>query len=281
MTANERRFRPTCENLEERNLMSASPVPQSLSGAAQGLTHSSEYYSSLVTQAYQHFLGRTPAAYEVTAWVKVLGSGWTNPQMEAGFVSSPEYLTKYHGPGTDWVTAVYKDLLNRTASSQELTGLAGDLKSGASPRQLAQAVAASPERAGQRIQEDYQLLLHRAASPDEVKALLAQAGQQGESNQDALAQLLTSPEYVQGHGKAYMQQNSYPDLPNGYQLGSDGSAQAGSADSYLQGQGSSAVDWLYGAYHEVLGRTPDVPGLNAWLQALGSADHAYQNQSAP
>jgi hypothetical protein len=285
MSAKYNNFRPGCEILEDRRqmsasplLISASPVPPTLSSAAEMLTHSPESYANLVTSAYQHYLGRTPAAAEVTVWVNALTGGWTNQQMEAGFVASQEYLTKYGGPGADWVKAVYKDLLTRTPSDQEVNALVDALKSGVSPIQIAEAVASSSERGSERIVEDYNHLFNRPASKEEATAWADLAAQQGLTNQDVVAQLLSSDEYLEAHGQAYMQQHNYPKLPSGYRIVNDGLFHPGSADGYLQDHGSSAVDWLYGVYPDVIGRTPDVPGLNAWLQALASSYHASQQQ---
>jgi hypothetical protein len=283
MSAKYKNFRPGCEILEDRRQMSASPLlisagpfPPTLSSAAQMLSHSPESYANLVNSAYQHYLGRTPAAAEVKVWVNALTGGWTDQQMEAGFVASQEYLNKYGGPGPDWVEAVYKDLLNRTPSDQEVNRLVDVLKSGVSPIQIAEAVASSPERGRERIVEDFNHLFHRPASPIEAKAWADLAAQQGLTNQDVVAQLLSSNEYLNDRGPDYMQQHKYPNLPSGYQIVNDGTSHPESADSYLQDHGSSAVDWLYGVYPDVIGRTPDLGGLNAWLQALGSSYQASQ-----
>jgi hypothetical protein len=276
MSAKYKNFRPGCEVLEDRRQMSASAFPPTLSSAAQMLSHSPESYANLVNSAYQHFLGRTPAAAEVTVWVNALTGGWTDQQMEASFVASQEYLNTYGGPGADWVKAVYKDLLNRTPSDGEVTPLVEILKSGGSPIQMAEAVASSPERGSERIVEDFNHLFNRAPSPEEAKAWADLAAQQGLTNQDVLAQLLSSQEYLNDRGQDYMQQHKYPNLPSGYQIVNDGISHPGSADGYLKDHGSSAVDWLYGVYPDVIGRTPDVPGLNAWLQALASSYQASQ-----
>jgi hypothetical protein len=301
MTANHSSFRPTCEALEDRYLMSASPVPPGLAGAAQAFTHSPEYYSDLATNAYHHYLGRAPAGYEVAAWVNALHGGMSNAQLEAGFVASNEYVYS-HASYKDWIRAMYKDLLDRSPTDQQVNSWYNQLGAWDGPglwpqppgtvvsevllqlpgnlsvSQLATAFTASPDRAAQRIQDDYQLLLHRPAVANEVQAWVALAAQQDLTNQDVLARVLNSEVYLRGHGVDCMQRHQYPDLGPAYGIFYGPGPQPDSADSYLRAFGSSGVDWLFGVYHEVLGRTPDVNGLTGWLQTLGSNDSVY---SAP
>jgi len=265
-------FRPECEALEDRFMPSANPIPEALSGAAEAFTHSREYYTQMVTNAYQHYLGRSPADAEKAGWVNALANGLTSERFEAGFVGSREYITNHGGPGAAWVKAMYDDLLHRAnPADQEVAGWVGALTDGASAAEVATAFASSAERAGGRIFDDYQLLLHRTASADEVKAWLNHAASQGLTNEDVLARLLTSDEYLHAHGQQYMDDHHYPDLPPGYQWFGDAMFRLGNTpENYLTGHGSSSLDWLEGVYHEVLGRAPEVEGLNGWLRALES-----------
>jgi hypothetical protein len=292
MSAKVNHFQPSCEALERRWLMSASPVPSALSGVAQAFTHGSEYYTRVVTGDYQHFLGRAPAAAEVASWVIALERGMTDVQLEADFISSSEFVTK-NPMGGYWIDAVFRDLLNRGPKDKEYDalirlsgGIDGDCLRPHPPgtivnfalidgpvkmsaNQLAPAFASSPERVAQRIQDDYVLLLHRAASTAEVKAWQDTVAQHSLTNQDVLARLLISHEYEQDQGFAPQKQN-YPYLPNGYVIELNGILQPGTAESYLEALASTGVDWLYGVYRDVLGRAPDMAGMNAWLQSLGS-----------
>jgi hypothetical protein len=123
--------------------------------------------------------------------------------------------------------------LGRTPSPAEVSAWVQALAAGASPTQIAYDFAASPEREGQRITADYQRFLGRTPTAAEVNGWVA-AFENGYSNENVIAGFVGSAEYFQTHY-------------------------------------NNAVDWLWSAYQNILGRAPDAAGLAAWLSVLESS----------
>jgi hypothetical protein len=206
------------------------PPPVALNPVANALTHSAEYYSDIVTAVYQNYLGRSPQASEVAAWVGLMQQGLSDERLEAGFIGSPEYIANHGGPGAGWVKGMYQNLLGRTPLQSEVNAWVRALEAGASPTQIAYDFAASAEREGQRITADYQKYLGRAPSPTEVRSWVS-AFESGYSNENVIAGFVGSPEYFQTHY-------------------------------------DNSGDWLYSAYEQILNRAPDAGGIQAWLGML-------------
>src|SRR5262249_29841226 len=77
---------------------SRAVMPARLHDAAMGFSHSHEYYVALVTRAYRQLLKREPDAGGLGSWVAGLEAGRvTDESLEAGFVSSREYLDGHGG----------------------------------------------------------------------------------------------------------------------------------------------------------------------------------------
>jgi hypothetical protein len=49
-----------------------------------------------------------------------------------------------------------------------------------------------------------------------------------------------------------------------------------SSSEFIMDHGNTAVGWLTGVYNDLLGRAPDVGGLNHWLMRMGSGETAFQ-----
>jgi hypothetical protein len=208
----------------------AGPPPASLDAVADALTHSAEYYSSIIENAYQHFLGRAADAAGLANWVTAMQNGLTDEQLEAGFIGSPEYIQDHGGTHAAWVVGLYRDLLGRDPDPQGLQDWLAALQRGVSPAQIAYGFAASAEREAQRITADYQKFLGRNPEPGSIPGWV-DAFLHGASNEDIVAGFVASPEYFQGH---------YTDLR----------------------------DWLFSAYQDILGRAPDSAGYDQWLTVL-------------
>src|SRR5689334_11971551 len=85
--------RPRLEHLEDRL------APANLTGVADALSHSPEYYSNLIGATYQTYLNRAPATSEVSGWLAGMQNGLSDEQLEAGFIGSPEYIANHGGQG--------------------------------------------------------------------------------------------------------------------------------------------------------------------------------------
>jgi virginiamycin B lyase len=208
-----------------------SSPPTNLPAVASALAHSLEHYDQFITHAYLTYLGRSPAASEVAGWAGLMQNGLSDEQLEAGFIGSAEYIADHGGQGAGWVTGMYHDLLGRSPAQAEVDGWMTALNNGTTPQQVAYGFAASPEREGQRVNNDYMTLLGRPASQAEVDGWV-NAFVHGTTNEDVIAGFVGSPEYFDNRG---------------------------------QGDPST---WLASAYNDVLGRKPSPDEVTAWLAWL-------------
>jgi hypothetical protein len=218
------------------SVVSESPPPANLLDVARALAHSTEHDIQFVTNAYAEYLQRTPDAAGLTAWVSGMQAGtYSDEQVEALFLSSPEYLAHHGGIGSTWIRSLYHDVLGRTPSAAEVEGWLDGLNAGTSPAAVALAFTTSLERAQQRVRADYATYLGRAPRQDEVD-LWANGLRGGLSNEDLVAGFIGSPEY-------YLNQ----------QKGRD-----------------NAAAWVAQAYHDVLFRAAGAGEINLWLDLLDS-----------
>jgi V8-like Glu-specific endopeptidase len=210
----------------------ASSPPANLRDVANALTHSREYFANIVTATYQRYLGRTPEAAGLEAWVQLLQNGLTDERLEAGFIGSPEYIRNHGGTGEAWVKGMYHDLLGRAPDAAGLNAWLDQLQHGADPAAIALGFAASAEREGQHVTADYQRYLGRPPVPAEVNRWVDLFVHDGVRNEDVVGGFVGSPEY-------------------------------------FQGKYGNARDWLFSAYQDILGRQLDEAGANTWLGILG------------
>jgi hypothetical protein len=129
-----------------RNGLQPTWLPQ----VAHDLTHSAEYYTGVITAAYDRYLGRPSDAGGLASWLAQMQNGLTDEHLEAGFIGSGEYIQSHGGAGAGWVRGMYEDLLGRTPSQAEVNSWLQVLASGESTIEVAYGFAASGEREGNR-----------------------------------------------------------------------------------------------------------------------------------
>jgi virginiamycin B lyase len=209
-------------------------VPSNLGAAAGAFTHSYEAYSYFVTRAYQRYLGRTPSPDELPGWVNAMLSGLSDEQVEADFIGAPEYINDHGGQGAGWIMSMYRDLLGRTPSPQEVNGWLQAMQNGLTPAQVAYGFAASAEREAIRVRQDYLQYLGRVPAQSEVDGWVNAFVNLHYSNEDVTAGFVGSWEYYNNPNK---------------------------------GEGDN-TDWLRSVYRDVLHRTPRSDELAGWLAYL-------------
>jgi hypothetical protein len=127
------------------------------------IMQSGEHYSDEVMDYYSTFLNRTPGSAEVKGWVNNMLAGETEQQVESAFLTSPEFMAK-NGSDSQFVSALYTDVLGRSADSAGLAGWLGGLSSKALTRaQVAQAFLNSGEALKDIVDANYAALLARTA----------------------------------------------------------------------------------------------------------------------
>ncbi len=141
---------------------------------ANALFSSTEYQVKLIDGYYSKFLGRTPSSAELSGWLTQLQSGVTDEQAITAFVSTTEYFDKQGGTNTDFVDALYQELLGRPRSPSD-TGLLNELNNNTlTVSQVAATILGSAEYQANLIISDYQLFLGRTPASAEINGFLPQ-----------------------------------------------------------------------------------------------------------
>ncbi len=197
---------------------------------ANALTHSAEFYTNFINGAYNRYLGRTPDAAGLAYWVDRMQHGLSDERLEAGFIGSDEYIHNHGGTGANWVRGLYIDLLGRMPNDAEVASWVSNLTNGTKAADVAFGFAASAEREGQRVGNDYRSYLGRDAHADET-AYWVGAFLTGADNEKVVAGFVSSPEFFESHG-------------------------------------NNVNDWLFVNYRDLLHRTPDQAGFDRGIQTL-------------
>jgi hypothetical protein len=211
--------------------VAAGMSSSSLTTASFGILQSTEYFTGLIGNYYQMYLGRIASAGEVAPWVNYLQHGGNDNQVLAGFLGSAEFFQHVGNTPTAWVDALYGDLLGRAADAGGAAGWVKALTSGTSMSGIVMGFATSTERDLMLTQSYYQQYLGRGAGAGELTTWVNWM-RQGATDTQVQAAFLSSQEY-------------------------------------LQKQSGSAANWIVSTYQKVLARTPDAGGESYWLGVLG------------
>jgi hypothetical protein len=166
------------------------------SAIATSLTHSAEYFSTIIIPTYQQFLGRSPDATGLAYWTSRMQQGLTDEQLQAGFIASPEFYQHAGNNDKAWIDALYMDLLNRAADKSGESYWMQQLAAGVSRGSIAFGFAAGSEEEVIRVEDDYQHFLLRTPSSAEVDYWVSQFAK-GLTNEDVVAGFVGSDEYFQ------------------------------------------------------------------------------------
>ncbi len=131
-----------------------------------GILRSREALGRVIDGYYLQYLGRQSDAGRA-GWITELQSGASAENVQAAFLSSPEFLGHID---TDYVQALYRLTLGRTGSAAELAGWYGALP-GLGLQGVAAAFTNSAEHRSNVVAGDFQSLLHRPASAAELSSL--------------------------------------------------------------------------------------------------------------
>ena len=239
MNRRQHTFHPELEKLEVRTVPSANTLV-----VAKLITHSAESQADQIMGDYQTYLQRTPSTVEVNGWLQQVDSGVSYQVLDAEFAASAEFVSKHGGGGAAWVEGLYADLLGRTGSPAEVNSWLTDISKGVSPGAVATAFANSTERLSDLVALDYQHYLGRAAVPGEVAGWV-NAINNGMSEQDVVANLVASPEVVNGRDSGDLHQ------------------------------------WVADVYQTVLGRPATEGEIVGWLNVLNNLAVSNCNDNSP
>jgi hypothetical protein len=130
-----------------------------------GIENSDEYRQTVVASEYQLYLHRGPNQTESANGVAFLRQGGTDELLAASLLGSSEYFSaRANSNDSAWVQAVYNDVLQRSARTNEVTYWIGQ---GGHSVQAANLILASTEARTVRINSYYYSYLHRFANVNE------------------------------------------------------------------------------------------------------------------
>lgn len=183
----------------------------------------------------------TPYQPNAAALANLLGTG--DSCSSYGNRNFWRMFTKYFGStqlvegSVDFVRAIYADVLGREASESEVNSWASTLSSGGTRKNIALGFVNSDEYYGIKIREAYSLALSRAPEAEGFNYWMNALRAKRLSPEDLYSTFLTSDEMY-----------------------------------YVKGGGTNA-GYITVLYQQLLGRAPDVDGMNYWLQRLDQTNN--------
>ncbi len=161
---------------------------------ALSLDTSAPYYSLLVKSYDQNLLGVTPTAVEIATLAALIGTGDSDEFIQALLVSTPEFFTNSGGTNAGFITALFKDFLNRTPTAGELAFWETELLT-LTRNQVASMILASSEYDTDLVEGYYFQFLRRPADPTGL-SLFATALNNGTlTDEQVIASLIGTDEY--------------------------------------------------------------------------------------
>lgn len=164
---------------------------------ANAITSSTEFRTRLIDQSYRTFLGRGADSTGLRTWLALMGRGGTIQQMQAGFISSPEYYQRAGGTDRRWMAKLYVDVLGRTASSREVEGWVASLATGRTRQQVALGFLLSTEHLQSAVDGYYRWLLGRGLDATGRQTWVT-AIQRGARDEQIIGGIVSSREYFPG-----------------------------------------------------------------------------------
>ena len=160
--------------------------------------HRQVQWSGWVRDVYQTYLRRAAGTNEVGYWTGHFQAGWTKDSLVGAVVSSGEYQSRVGDSNSQFVAALYQDMLGRTAGSSEISGWASALDKGATRSSVVSGFLGSFEyRRRQNWQwsaDLYSSCLGRPADTQELTSLVG-ALSAGATYDAITLGVLTSQEY--------------------------------------------------------------------------------------
>jgi hypothetical protein len=190
-------------DLLKRSVTSSSPGAASfIQGLTAGLPrsfvatavlNSAEYHQRLIDQYFETYLNRAPGDAASTAFLGQLSGGATTALLQVEICSSAEF-SNAHSTDTEFVTALYKDILNRDPDAAGLATFLNYLSNSVPRANVAAAILSSPEHYSDLVQDWYHEFLGRAADNSGLQSFIDLLGS-GEGAESAMATILASAEY--------------------------------------------------------------------------------------
>jgi hypothetical protein len=161
-----------------------------------GVEASEEYLNDQVSSMYSLYLQRPADTAGAQYWVTFLQTGGTLEEVAGGLTASQEFFVFQGGTNQGFITGLYQDVLNRTASSGEIASWETALANGASRFDVSFSFLTSQEYRTDLVQADYMTFLLRSADSGGLAAWV-NALNAGATDQEVLAAIFGSAEGYQ------------------------------------------------------------------------------------
>ncbi|HLJ97929.1 MAG TPA: DUF4214 domain-containing protein [Gemmataceae bacterium] len=168
----------------------------------QAIENSPEFRTVVVQDLYNRLLHRPADPGGLASFTTFLANGGTLEQVEADLTGSAEYFqTQASGTNAGFLTALYRNALNRPVDASGQSTFGQLLSNGVSRPQIATAIFGSDEYRQDLVQSFYQRLLHRQADTAGLQGWTAML-QAGARDEQIIAGIAGSAEYLQRLGPA-------------------------------------------------------------------------------
>jgi autotransporter-associated beta strand protein len=164
---------------------------------ASGFQTSAEHRGLEVDQFYQTFLHRSADDAGRTFFINFLVAGHSEAEVVDLIASSPEYFTLNGGTNAGFVQALYRDILNRSASATEVAFWLTPLQGSAANRlAVALALLTSQEALTDAVDDNYREVLGRRPAVLERQIWLNALSRNGGTPTQLTAAFLASDEFL-------------------------------------------------------------------------------------
>ena len=161
---------------------------------AAAIEDSDEFRVIETTAEYRDLLGRGPNAAELAGGQGFLGGGGTVEQLQATLAGGAEYFLKGGNTNDGFITAIYSDLLNRSANRIERASAESALSAGETRTSFATGILSGVEYDRDLVSSIYGRFLHR--SPTITERDIATNELQSQARDEQInAQVIGKSEY--------------------------------------------------------------------------------------
>jgi hypothetical protein len=161
---------------------------------AQSIYDSAEHRGLQVDDYYQEFLNRPSDPQGRAGWVSAFEAGKSEADVQAGFLSSSEYLHQHPDPASI-VNGIFGDILGRAPTTADLAFWVNVAKSSAGASGVALGLLDSTEADTLEVTHDYEDFLGRAPDTDGLNMWLALLAQKKVTTEQVALGILTSDEF--------------------------------------------------------------------------------------
>jgi len=160
---------------------------------ALSLDTSKDYYQLLVESYFHDLLGRPASPTDLSGFTSLLSSN-SDEFVQAQIAGTLEFYLKSGGTDADFVTALYKDFLNRTPTSSELALFVGELST-MTQEHVASQILGLLDYDKDLVTSYYLQFLRRPADTAGLNAFAMDLNGGTQTDEQVIARMIGSDEY--------------------------------------------------------------------------------------